>query len=205
MAASISSIERSGWVEAGEGTALATALMAVSERWRWISWYFIQLLTHCPITIFDINAEILGRRGGLPGLADSVTVSTTAAAVFASVADERPARPLPSPARQPDAPAAIIHASYRTLVQRALGTTRGSEDVALLDAAYAVLGDSQRRASYDIERLWDPTPLATTRSMRPERAAHGLSACSKRDDEFSQCASPLYRRAPSVRYSADAC
>src|SRR5687767_9824812 len=57
---------------------------------------------------------------------------------------------------QPDAPAAIIHASYRTLVQRALGTTRGSEEVALLDAAYAVLGDPQRRASYDLERLARP-------------------------------------------------
>ena len=54
---------------------------------------------------------------------------------------------------QPDAPAAIIHASYRTLVQRAYGATRGDDEIALLDLAYAVLGDPQRRSAYDLERM----------------------------------------------------
>jgi hypothetical protein len=103
---------------------------------------------------------------------------------------------------QPDAPAAIIHASYRTLVQRALGTTRGSEEVALLDAAYAVLGDPQRRASYDLERLAGPdaarhdtideTGAAGTRNCLFCGAPHGLQRVLERDDECGRCLSPLF-------------
>jgi hypothetical protein len=103
---------------------------------------------------------------------------------------------------QPDAPAAIIHASYRTLVQRALGTTRGSEEVALLDAAYAVLGDPQRRASYDLGRLarpnahrndtLDETGAPGTHNCLFCGAVHGLQRVLERDDECGRCASPLF-------------
>ena len=103
---------------------------------------------------------------------------------------------------QPDAPAAIIHASYRTLVQRALGTTRGSEEVALLDAAYAVLGDPQRRASYDLERLAGPDAkrhdtLDENGAPGPRNclfcgAPHGLQRVLERDDECGRCSSPLF-------------
>jgi hypothetical protein len=103
---------------------------------------------------------------------------------------------------QPDAPAAIIHASYRTLVQRALGTTRGSEEVALLDAAYAVLGDPQRRASYDLERLAGPnaarhdtldeTGAPGTRNCLFCGVPHGLQRALERDDECARCGSPLF-------------
>jgi curved DNA-binding protein CbpA len=102
---------------------------------------------------------------------------------------------------QPDAPAAIIHASYRTLVQRALGTTRGSEEVELLDAAYAVLGDPQRRASYDLERLGgneaardhsdDPSGTPGTRNCLFCGAPHGLKRVLEHDDQCGRCASPL--------------
>jgi curved DNA-binding protein CbpA len=102
---------------------------------------------------------------------------------------------------QPDAPAAIIHASYRTLVQRALGTTRGGEEVALLDAAYAVLGDPQRRASYDLERLGqndtaphdteDPNGTSGTRSCLFCGAPHDLKRALEHDDQCGRCASPL--------------
>jgi hypothetical protein len=33
--------------------------MAVSRMVEWVGWYFIQLLTLCPITIFDKNDPIL--------------------------------------------------------------------------------------------------------------------------------------------------
>jgi hypothetical protein len=102
---------------------------------------------------------------------------------------------------QPDAPAAIIHASYRTLVQRALGTTRGSEEVAVLDAAYAVLGDPQRRTAYDLERLGlrdagrddtvDPSGAPGTRNCLFCGTPHGLRRVIERDDECGHCASPL--------------
>jgi hypothetical protein len=102
----------------------------------------------------------------------------------------------------PDAPAAIIHASYRTLVQRALGTTQGSEEVALLDAAYAVLGDAQRRASYDLDRLarpdtarhdtLDENGAPGSRNCLFCGAPHGLQRVLERDDECGHCSSPLF-------------
>jgi hypothetical protein len=103
---------------------------------------------------------------------------------------------------QPDAPAAIIHASYRTLVQRALSTNRSSDEIAALDLAYAILGDPQRRAAYDVERLgqtdvfradaMDPAGTAGTHSCLFCGAAHGLQRVLERDDECGHCASPLF-------------
>lgn len=109
---------------------------------------------------------------------------------------------------QPDAPAAIIHASYRTLVQRALGGSHSSDEIALLDTAYAVLGDSRRRSAYDLERLsgadFSPEPDGAEVAGTPgERsclfcgAPHDLERALDRDDECGRCASPLY---PAARH-----
>ena len=103
---------------------------------------------------------------------------------------------------QPDAPAAIIHASYRTLVQRALGTSRGSDEIALLDMAYAILGDPQRRTAYDQDRLGegaaaqpethDPDGAPGTRNCLFCGTPHGLRRVLERGDECGHCASPLF-------------
>ena len=103
---------------------------------------------------------------------------------------------------QPDAPTAIIHASYRTLVQRALAANRDSDEVALLDMAYAVLGDPQRRTAYDRERLGqsdtvrddtvDPAGAPGARNCLFCGAPHGLQRVLERDDECGHCASPLF-------------
>jgi curved DNA-binding protein CbpA len=100
---------------------------------------------------------------------------------------------------QPDAPAPIIHASYRTLVQRAFGGTGGSAEIALLDTAYAVLGDPQRRAAYDLARAAgaapahdEPAGSPGTRSCLFCGALHDLKRVLERDDECGRCLSPLY-------------
>jgi hypothetical protein len=99
---------------------------------------------------------------------------------------------------QPDASAPIIHASYRTLVRRALGTSHGSEEIALLDAAYAVLGDPQRRAVYDRERASRAAQEdASLQQALASRclfcgAPHTLTRALERDDQCVRCASPLY-------------
>jgi hypothetical protein len=97
---------------------------------------------------------------------------------------------------EPDAPAPIIHASYRTLVRRALGS-RGAADIAALDAAYAVLGDSQRRSAYDRER--GRRPEAPGRGDAGTAAkclfcgeTHRFARALEHDDECATCASPLY-------------
>jgi len=101
---------------------------------------------------------------------------------------------------QPDAPAAIIHASYRTLLHRAQGSPT---DMALLDEAYAVLGDAARRAEYDTERaeLRDAVPAdevhdseagsAGTRTCFFCGMPHALKRAIERDDECGRCGSPL--------------
>ena len=100
---------------------------------------------------------------------------------------------------QPDAPAPIIHASYRTLVQRAFGATTGSAEIALLDTAYAVLGDPQRRAAYDLERAAHGQPAPEEAAGSPGTRAclfcgapHGLERVLERDDDCGRCASPLF-------------
>ena len=108
---------------------------------------------------------------------------------------------------QPDAPAAIIHASYRTLMQRALGASRGSDEIEMLDMAYAILGDSQRRTAYDQDRLGrndggndgaahqeahDPDGAPGTRNCLFCGTPHGLRRVLERGDECGHCASPLF-------------
>jgi PilZ domain len=105
---------------------------------------------------------------------------------------------------QPDAPAAIIHASYRTLAQRAQNTGKTPVEVALLDEAYAVLGDSSRRAVYDARRndrsdaslsadaADEPdVGLAGTRTCLFCGTPHGLKRTPQSDDECGRCGSPL--------------
>jgi hypothetical protein len=107
---------------------------------------------------------------------------------------------------QRDAPAALIEASYRMLVQRAQGGD--ARNRALLDAAFAILGDTERRSAYD--RLLREEELAgtsTTTSLRalemPAESVllnaclfcgtmHGLQRALERDDECGRCGSPLF-------------
>jgi curved DNA-binding protein CbpA len=61
---------------------------------------------------------------------------------------------------QPDAPPEIIHASYRTLMlelKRHPDLGGSSDEAALLNEAYEVLRDSQRRAAYDDELFYQYT------------------------------------------------
>jgi len=94
---------------------------------------------------------------------------------------------------QPDAPAPLIHSSYHTLVRRALTDSPGGDEIARLDAAYAVLSDPQRRAAYDVQRAGqsraETGPSATCLFCG---APHGIDRVFARDDECPRCASPLY-------------
>ena len=99
---------------------------------------------------------------------------------------------------QPDAPVPLIHASYRTLVRRALSGNHDTDEIARLDAAYAVLCDPQRRAAYDRERRTDAARTPdSSRAGAPGAclfcgAPHGFARDIARDDECRRCASPLY-------------
>ena len=96
---------------------------------------------------------------------------------------------------QPNAPAPLIHTSYQTLVRRALRDSPGGDEIARLDAAYAILSDPQRRAAYDLERAG--RSAGRERTGEPGTclfcgAAHAAEHELKRDDECRRCASPLY-------------
>jgi curved DNA-binding protein CbpA len=96
---------------------------------------------------------------------------------------------------QPDAPAPMIHTSYQTLVRRALRDSPGGDEIARLDAAYAILSDPQRRAAYDLERAGRTGER--DRAGEPGiclfcGAAHAAEHELERDAECHQCASPLY-------------
>ena len=94
---------------------------------------------------------------------------------------------------QPDAPAPLIHTSYQTLVRRALRESPGGDEIARLEAAYAVLSDPQRRAAYDLERAGRTVVLPTAEAGKCLfcGAEHGVEGEPKRDDECRRCASPL--------------
>lgn len=107
---------------------------------------------------------------------------------------------------QRDAPAALIEASYRMLAQRAHSGDAGNR--ALLDAAFAILGNADRRLAYD--RLLREEELATSSTTTSLRALdsptesvllnsclfcgtlHGLQRALERDDECGRCDSPLF-------------
>jgi curved DNA-binding protein CbpA len=94
---------------------------------------------------------------------------------------------------QPDAPAPMVHTSYQTLVRRALRDSPGGDEIARLDAAYAVLSDPQRRAAYDLERAGRiSAPAGAPGTCLFCGEAHSIERELKRDDECGRCASPLY-------------
>ncbi len=110
---------------------------------------------------------------------------------------------------QPDAPAPVIHAIYRTLLQRlqTSATFAGEADAGLIEEAYAVLGNAQRRAAYDAQRRAAASAqTATPREVHAVdedadtlvmnvclfcSAPHGLQRRLERDDECGRCGSPL--------------
>jgi hypothetical protein len=107
---------------------------------------------------------------------------------------------------QPDAPAVLIHTSYRALLQQLKTHPAAGLDAALLDEAFAVLGDPLRRAAYDAQRDFAVTQVLphTQTKGAGERTAtftaafclfcgtpHGLQGSVERDDDCRQCGSPL--------------
>lgn len=103
---------------------------------------------------------------------------------------------------QPDAPVAIIHMSYRTLLERARAAGQTDADIAMLDEAYAVLGHRDSRTAYDVERASSVDPFeprrhegpggATERSCLFCGATYSLERRLERDDECGSCLSPLF-------------
>ncbi|HET7608316.1 MAG TPA: DnaJ domain-containing protein [Gammaproteobacteria bacterium] len=95
---------------------------------------------------------------------------------------------------QPDAPAPMVHTSYQTLVRRALRDSPGGDEIARLDAAYAVLSDPQRRAAYDLERSGRTAARAVAEpgTCLFCGATYAVGGELKRDDECGRCFSPLY-------------
>src|SRR5690606_36217559 len=104
---------------------------------------------------------------------------------------------------QPDAPASLIEASYRMLLQQAQAA---GGDRTLLDAAFAVLGDAARRAAYD--RLLNEQSASTSQTGRMRGiedtggfsllatclfcgTPHGFQRAFESDDQCGCCASPL--------------
>ena len=110
---------------------------------------------------------------------------------------------------QPDAPTPVIHAIYRTLLNRlqTSATFAGEADAGLIEEAYAVLGNAQRRAAYDAQRR-----AASAQAAPPPRevhavdedadtlvmnvclfcgAPHGIQRRLERDDDCGRCGSPL--------------
>ena len=104
---------------------------------------------------------------------------------------------------QPDAPVAIIHMSYRTLLERARAAGQTDADIAMLDEAYAVLGNRDSRTAYDVGRA---SATGTFKAHRHEGAEDAAAARScllcgatyalerklERDDECGACLSPLF-------------
>jgi len=102
---------------------------------------------------------------------------------------------------QPDAPTAVIRASYRTLMQRLrMHPDLGGDhwNAAVINEAYHVLVDPDRRAAYDRTRPVEPVGTVT----RPLPAcafcgtAHGHVQQIPRDALCSTCASPLKPATP---------
>lgn len=112
----------------------------------------------------------------------------------------------------PEAPLEIIRSSYRTLMQRLrahpdLGGD--TEHAALINAAYAVLSDPEKRAAYDRTRrparaaprtaaARGPGPEAEHAAREPRGhclfclTPHALSATLHADDLCAECESPLF-------------
>jgi hypothetical protein len=109
----------------------------------------------------------------------------------------------------PDAPAAVIQASYRTLLQRLRARPDADAHLAqaaLLTEAYEVLSNPDRRAAYDLARdiAASPDDYAATAVLDPDAeryaahrclfcgTAHGIERALGRDDDCGTCGSPLF-------------
>jgi curved DNA-binding protein CbpA len=100
---------------------------------------------------------------------------------------------------QPDAPAQVIRASYRVMM-RELGEhpdMGGSNDrAALLNEAYAVLGNPQRRAAYDRALFNQYTKQLVPREASPKTPVVTVFC--------PNCKTPLTRQ-PSTRLACPSC
>ncbi|MEK8048843.1 DnaJ domain-containing protein [Ideonella sp. DXS22W] len=104
---------------------------------------------------------------------------------------------------QPEAPAAVIQASYRTLMQRLrlhpdLGGSHA--EAALVNAAWQVLGDPERRAEYDRELRRQTEAARGLAPLAPEPALAGRPCplCAlpgphhpRPDSRCTRCHAPL--------------
>ena len=119
----------------------------------------------------------------------------------------------------PDAPAAIIHASYRILLARLRSEPDAGTDnatrAALLTEAHDVLSNPDRRAAYDLARdiareiATSANDFAATTVLDPDAVrfaahrclfcgtGHGIERALDRDDDCGTCGSPLF---PAERY-----
>jgi len=95
---------------------------------------------------------------------------------------------------QPDAPEEIIKSSYRTLMQK-LGVhpDLGGDtwNAALINDAYSILSNPQKRAQYDAEQLKlrnsvGPTARDAVRGARPQSERTGNREAPNRDNVFQQ-------------------
>ena len=107
---------------------------------------------------------------------------------------------------QADAPLEIIRSSYRTLMQRLkhhpdLGGDHAT--AALINEAYAVLANAEKRAEYDrLRAAGGSRPIdAQCTAVLPQCAFCGTAYLLEReplhDDRCSRCAAPLF---PAVRH-----
>ena len=120
---------------------------------------------------------------------------------------------------QPDAPTEIIKSSYRTLMQRLrMHPDLGGDDwnASLLNEAYAVLSNPDKRAAYDADRedfpradttepagqTPPPDPAQARQRSRPRQAGNdeycpfchtGLDRRIEADSLCTECGSPLAR------------
>src|SRR5215467_8690743 len=82
----------------------------------------------------------------------------------------------------PEAPGAIIETSYRTLKQRLRARPGSIADEALLDEAYRVLSDPERRAAFDLAR----DVAASQRAVEPAESQREPDlAESQSESEFA--------------------
>ena len=79
---------------------------------------------------------------------------------------------------EPDAPPALIHSNFRTLMQRLRSSSspEAHEQAVSLSEAYSVLSDPERRAAYDlardVARSQREADYAATAVLTPDKAEY---------------------------------